>query len=536
MVVLTMIATFVRRLLPALLVVFLAAACQAEVDVVVRVDDEPGAGSVEVRAWFDRAAMDRIGGVEGLRLDDLTEAGWEVDGPVEVDDESVAVWAEKDFADPTELAGILEEISGSDGPYARLGLRVDRSFARSEYRFEGVLDGSVGIDAFADPGVAGVLDGEPFGVDPAELEAELGVPVGSLITLGLEVELPGSVDGVGADADEARWSTTLDAADPVPVLLTSEQTRTASLVWAGVAAGFALLFLVLLVVWILVSARRRRARRRAARREASRPRPIPRDDLDEAETGDDDAPTDDGASVETPLHDEPAPSTEPAATAPDGGGSASVPGGAAAPAAPPPLRLVIIGGPGVAFGLRDPVDDLVAFARAHGSTLEYPRIAEQYAQAELGRISSAELWVSIGAEGDPAALDEELLGQYQLASGMRDFVLRARDRGFRVAYLGDGPTTWADLLRRSFVLGEVIDPWVVSAAVGARLPEPAMFEALRRTAGVDPASCLLIDDRLRVLEAAHAAGFGTAWYSPTGRAKEAPGHSIIRGFPELLSG
>ena len=527
MVVLTMIASPLRRLLLALAVVLSLAACQAEVDVTVRVDEEPGAGDVEVRVWLDRAVMDRVDGIDGLRLDDLTEAGWDLTEPVEGDDGSVVVSAEKGFANPTELAGVLDEISGVNGPYARLGLRVDRSFAQSEYRFEGVLDGSVGIDAFADPEVAGILDGQAFGADPAELEAELGVPLGSLVTLGLDVELPGSVDGSDGEAP-SRWTTTLDAADPVPVLVTSEQTRTASLVWAAVAAALALLFVLILVVWLVVSIRRRRARRRAARREATRPRPIPQDDSAE------DVP-DEELVAASPSDEEPgdAPHPQPQGAEPDAPGAVVSP---AAAVAPPPLRLVIIGGPGVAFGMRDPVDDLVAFARAHGSLLEYPRIAEHYAQAELGRISTAELWVAIGAEGDPAALDEELLGQYQLAPGLRDFVLRARDRGFRVAYLGDGPTAWADLFRRSFVLGEVIDPWIVSASVGARLPEPSMLEALRRTAGVDPASCLLIDDRLRVLEAAHAAGYGTAWYSPAGRAKEAPGHSIIRGFTELLSG
>lgn len=502
-----------RRLLVPLLalVVVLAAGCQAEVTVSVVVDDEPGTGTVQVEVWLDREAIDRLEGLEQLRLDDLEEAGWTIAEVAEGDDGSATLTGEKPFGSPGELADVLEEVSGPDGPYGQLGLRVDRRFAASEFRFEGVLDGSVGVDAFADPAVAAAIDGSPFGVDLAALETELGTPVGELVALGLEVELPGELQQVESDDASSGWETTLAASDPVPVLATSETSRVQSVVLAAAAVGFAVLFVLILIGWALVSWRRRRRRRRDARRAASTPRPISGPAA--ARSGDPD--------------DTPVPPSRAEEPEPDGDGSE--------PSTPPPLELVVVGGPGVAFGVRDPVDDLVAFARAHGSMLEYPRIAEHYAQAELGRMSSAELWVAIGAEGDPAELDEEMLGQYQLAPGLREFVVRARERGYRVAYLGDGPTAWINHLRRSLVLGELIDPWVVSGTVGARTPEPAIFEALRRMASVEPASCLLIDDRLRVLEAAHSLGFGTAWFSPTGRATEAPGHSIIRGFADLLS-
>jgi FMN phosphatase YigB (HAD superfamily) len=452
----------------------------------------------------------------------MVEAGWDVAELDERDDGSVMVLATKEFSDPAALDTVLTELSGTDGPFARLGLRSDRSFARTAYRFEGVLDGSVGIAAFVDPGLAAALDGLPFGVDLAELQSELGVSLGSLVTVRLLLALPGDHEGNLQPSDtitdraadgSARtllvWETDLDAVDPVPVLATSEIVRMQSIVLAAAAAGFAGLFVLILLLWLIVMLRRRRRRRRAVRAAAATPRPIvggaPRD------------PDDTPVPVSAPQ-----PALEPTGDQPP-------------PDRPPPLELVVIGGPGVAFGVRDIVDDVVAFARAHGSMLEYPRIAEHYALAELGRLSSAELWVAIGAEGEPAELDEVLLGRYQLATGLREFVVRARDRGYRVAYLGDGPVSWVDRLRRSFVLTDLIDPWVVSAAVGVRTPEPAIFEALRRMSGVAPSSCLLIDDRLRVLEAAHQLGFGTSWFSPTGRATEAPGHSIIRGFTDLLA-
>ncbi|MGY6502526.1 MAG: HAD family hydrolase [Acidimicrobiales bacterium] len=520
------------RSLVSLLFVALVAlsACQARVDVAVDVEDD-ASGEVTVTVELDREAVDRLEGVGSLRTEDLTDAGWVVADTIERDDGAVVLSAAKSFADPAELGRVLEEISGPGGPYGRLGLRVERPFARAEYQFEGVLDGTVGVDAFADPGLAAALDGLPFGTDLAELEAELGAPIGSLVALGLNVDLPGDqVGDAGAAVENGslRWTTTLDALDPVPVLANSETLRVQTLALAGAAALLALLFVILVIVRVLVGIRRRRRRRRAERSAAATPRPI-------ADAEDHGAPDAAPAVVDA---EEPV-----ARAAPEGDtdrDESGAPDPAAAPAVAaagerPSLELVVIGGPGTMFGVRDVVDDVVAFARVHGSLMEYPRIADQYQQAAIGRLSTSEMWMAVGAEGDPRRLDEEFLGQYALAPGLREFVARARDRGFGVAYLGDGPTAWTDRLRQSFVLGDLIEWWIVSGSVGVSLPETAIFEALRRTTGVEPGATLVIDDRLRVLEAARALGYGTAWSSPTGRAVEAPGHSIIRGFADLLS-
>jgi HAD superfamily hydrolase (TIGR01509 family) len=505
------------RLLVAVLVMLLLAGCRADVTVWVAADDD-GSGVVDVQVVLDGEAVDRLDGVENLRTGDLVEAGWAVQEPVDLDDGGLRIEASKPFADPAELSTVLTEISGPAGPYAQLGLTVDRPFGKSELRFEGALDGSVGVDAFADPGVAAALDGLPFGTDLTALEAELGVPPGSLVHLDLVVALPGEITessgtavGGGSDAtgdasddESVRWATDLAATAPVPVLAASEVTRWQPLVLAAIAIGLGVVFVLLLVARLIVGLRRRRKRRRAAKRRRA----------DRAV-----------ATTEAARYPDPAPVVDD--TAEVVAEEAESEGG---------LEMVVLGGPGATFSVRDEVDELVAFARSHGSRLEYPKISELYGDAIRGRLSTAELWEGIGVAGDAELLDEEFLGRYSLTPGLREFVARARDNGFRVAYLGDGPAAWASRLRHTFMLNELVEPWVVSADVGAALPEVSLFEAVRRISAVEPANCLFIDDRLRVLEAAHAAGFGTAWFAPSGRAVEAPGHSIIRSFSDLLSG
>lgn len=502
-----------RRSLLALVALALLVLTGCRADVTVGVDvEEDGSGVVEVTVELDADAVARVEGLDDLRTDDLEDAGWAVAAPEETDDGGLVLVASKPFVDPADLTAVLGEVSGPTGPYAQLGLAIERPFGRTEMRFEGVLDGSVGVEGFADPGVATALDGLPFGQDLAALEAELGAPPGSLVALALDVDLPGDV------GDEVAWETTLDAEAPTPVLATAEVTRMQPLLLAGAAALLVVVLVLLVLVRLFLALRRRRRRRRAARRAR-------RDELDRSEV--DDA-VDDGAEDDD----------EAVRVVPVGAGDDEVAPGedSAASGAAVGLEMVVLGGPGATFGVRDQVDELVAFARANGSTLEYPKIAERYVEASRGGLSTAELWDALGVPGDPVALDAEMLGRYALTPGLREFVVRARDRGYRVAYVGDGPSAWAAQLRRTFLLDDLVDPWVVSAEIGAVLPSIAMFEGLRRISQVDPPNCLFIDDRLRVLEAARELGFGTAWFTPSGRSNEAPGHSIIRSFSDLLSG
>ena len=70
------------RLLPALVgLVVLLSACRATSTVSIHVAED-GSGLVEVAVVLDDEAVEAVGGVDHqIRLDDLSDAGWEVDGP-----------------------------------------------------------------------------------------------------------------------------------------------------------------------------------------------------------------------------------------------------------------------------------------------------------------------------------------------------------------------------------------------------------------------------------------------------------------------
>jgi hypothetical protein len=236
----------VRRVLLLLVGAVLLASCRLQLDVNVAVEED-GSGSVEVVVGVDRDGIERIGGDLGavLEVDDLTAAGWVVDGPDLESDGYTRVRIRRDFADADEAAEIFADIAGDEGPFQDFAVRRDRSFARTEWGFTGRVDFSGGLEAFGDTGLAAELDGEPLGQSVEEIEAQLGESLSRLIQVRVGVRLPGDVSSNATTkaGNGAVWQVAFgDGA--VDLEATGEQQRTSTWVAIGIGVTCAVLLLV----------------------------------------------------------------------------------------------------------------------------------------------------------------------------------------------------------------------------------------------------------------------------------------------------
>lgn len=240
----------------------LSSACRLQLDVNVEVAED-GSGSVEVVVGVDPDGIDRIGGYLGavIEVDDLTDAGWVVDGPDLESDGFTRVHLRRSFANPEEAAAIFDDIAGEQGPFQDFAVRRESSFADTEWGFTGRVDFSGGLEAFGDGGLAAELDGEPLGQSAEEIEAQLGESLSRLIQVRVGVRLPGEVtsNATTKAANGALWQVgfgdgaiDLDAA--------GTQSRTSTLVAVGVGATCAVLLLLYGLVRLAMrsTARRRR--------------------------------------------------------------------------------------------------------------------------------------------------------------------------------------------------------------------------------------------------------------------------------------
>ena len=501
------VAVGFRTMLLVAALTVLAAACRVDTAVEVNVDGD-GSGAVTVVLTADADAVARVPELAGgLRLDDVRDAGWAVDGPISRSDGGVEVRVVKEFESASQLPAVLAEIAGSDVIFSEVVLEQTRSFAESAYEFDVVINPTPPIEAFSDGALADIFGGQPFGRPLADLIAEAGRPQDSL-GLQFSVTLLGSDEALSAstgyvapeeapvlvkpeiEGSTATWR--FSYGDPRVKIGASNTARdTLAPLWLNIARAAALAFgavvLGLVVAWVVTLVRTpkgrgrratRRRQQRAAAREAEASRPRKR-----------------------------------------------------------LLRLLVVDVHGVIVRPTLPLEGLLLpVILAENPDVDAELVRDRHRKLVLGRLTPEEFWSDLGLGPIGRDVETRYLSSFRLVPGLHPFLDRVAGRGLPVAAVGNQPREWGMRLRRMAQLEDSVSSWLVSGAVGAALPERPLFEATRRVMSVDLYDCLYLSSVPEFLDAASDMGMATGYFAASPEDVQETEHPLIRGFDDILRG
>ncbi len=243
----------VRRVLFVVLAMLALAACKVDtrVDVAVQPD---GTGTITLTAVADAELVQKTPGLaEDLRFDDVTAAGWAVDGPTPTADGGLTVSVAHPFATVEEATALLQSLNGPDGPLH--GVAIGRTVTADDITttLSGTISVSNGLDAFADPDVLAAIGGSPYAADLASSNLRPA----DAVTFTFAADLPGTVTNssvatgtVTSGETGSVWSVPLDG--------TTADLATTSVLVQGSGGGVwgivAKVALVALVLWVLLAA------------------------------------------------------------------------------------------------------------------------------------------------------------------------------------------------------------------------------------------------------------------------------------------
>jgi hypothetical protein len=183
-----------RRLVVVVVACVLLAGCKVDTTLTIDVHDD-GSGSVRVRVALDADAVQNAqagGGMleDRVRLGDLRAAGWTVTPWRRAPDGSATVSLRKDFANAGDLARVVAELSGKDGPLPGVALERNRGFLSTEYKVKGAADLSRLTAGIADdPEVVARLTGQR--VDLAQIDQRLAQQINDAFRLRVRFVFPG---------------------------------------------------------------------------------------------------------------------------------------------------------------------------------------------------------------------------------------------------------------------------------------------------------------------------------------------------------
>lgn len=139
---------------------------------------------------------------------------------------------------------------------------------------------------------------------------------------------------------------------------------------------------------------------------------------------------------------------------------------------------------------------------------------------ECGRIATRQFYEAFcretGTRPGFEALVRAASDIFEFNAGMIPVVAHLHRGGYRMGILSNTcESHWEHCLRRFRVLSDLFELYALSYKIGAAKPEPAIFEAAAKLAGVAPEEIFFTDDVAGHVAGARAAGFDAVQYTST---------------------
>ncbi|MCY3850407.1 MAG: hypothetical protein OXF75_06355 [Acidimicrobiaceae bacterium] len=472
----------------------LLSACRVDTTVDIRVDED-GSGEVTVEVVADAEAVSLIPDApNALRLDDLSDAGWTVNSSTVDGAGSLTVTVAKRFPSSDALGGVLAEIAGEDVIFEGFTLIKEHSFdiiglgpAKTDYELSGSINPAFDIEQLGDVLPQGL---PPLGRSGDSIENEFEGDFEDVLGLTVTVRLPEAPRSASGEIVDETIVWTMNYGDRAVEIEANTAVESILVrVWTMVAlaAGVLLVLLLgaysvhfLLAKWRTPKGRRRRDVRRRQHRAATRAQEAsrPRRRM---------------------------------------------------------LRLLVLDVHGVLVRPTDPLEGaLLPLILDERPDIDPQRVRDLHRLLVLGRMSPSEFWSEVDLSLVSDQLETRYLSSFRLLPGLHTFLDRMKSSELPVAVIGNQPRAWGDRLRRMAALDDSISSWMVSGDVGSTLPEPALFEATRRTMSVDLFDCFYLSNIPGNLDVAEELGMATGLFLSGKDPIPDTDHTVILGFEDLL--
>lgn len=157
-------------------------------------------------------------------------------------------------------------------------------------------------------------------------------------------------------------------------------------------------------------------------------------------------------------------------------------------------------------------DDFVPYVQQTFPCLTAEEINMVWFQADIGEISSLEVWSRLGFQGNLEATEKEYLDTLELNQGFHEFV-SAAGKQFKLAILSNDSNRWSRYIREKLGMNPYFDAINISGDLKMKKPDRRVFELTMEQLGVEAEDCVYIDDRRKNLGAARALGMDTVLFN-----------------------
>ena len=155
--------------------------------------------------------------------------------------------------------------------------------------------------------------------------------------------------------------------------------------------------------------------------------------------------------------------------------------------------------------LKETGDDFVPYIQRTFPNLRAEEIYEPWNKADVGELSSLEVFGRLGFTGDLAQIQKEYLDTIKINEGFYTFAKRIKEHN-RLALISNDSREWSSYLREKYDLDVYFDVITISGELKIKKPDERIFLHTLDRLGCTPSDCTYVDDRRYNLEAAQKLG------------------------------
>lgn len=162
--------------------------------------------------------------------------------------------------------------------------------------------------------------------------------------------------------------------------------------------------------------------------------------------------------------------------------------------------------------LKDSGDGFVPYVNRTFPNLRPEEIYEPWFKADVGELSSLEVFEQLGFKGDLAQIQKEYLDTVEINEGFYAFATEIK-KHYKLALISNDSSEWSIYFRNKYNLNKYFDVITVSGDLKIKKPDERIFLYTLEKLGCSASECTYVDDRRFNLDAAHALGMDVVLFN-----------------------
>lgn len=179
--------------------------------------------------------------------------------------------------------------------------------------------------------------------------------------------------------------------------------------------------------------------------------------------------------------------------------------------------------------LKETGDGFVPYVQQTFPNLRREDIWQPWDKADMGELTSLEVFAALGYRGDLEKIEKEYLDTIEINEEFYAFAAEIR-KHCKLALISNDSSRWSAYLREKFGLNQYFDVISVSGDLKIKKPDQRIYKITLEKLGCEASECTYVDDRRYNLVAAQAVGMDAVLFNSRDVRYDG---KCVKGFREL---